>query len=281
MTEHAHHTHSGGQQHHDEAGLADLLDRDAEILDYLDEVTAWVSSHAARAPRTIVDVGAGTGTGTIALAQSFPTAEVIAIDRSSFMLERLQESAGEEGMSHRVHVVQADLDVAWPGDVAAADVVWAASSMHEVADPDRVLRDIYAALKPGGVLVIVEMDTFPRFLPDDIGLGKPGLEARCHEALTKLEWNVHPDWRPYLERAGFDFVEQRGFTVEAQPAQPAIGRYAQTNLLRIRSAVEGKVNSEDLGTLDRLLTDDGPDALLRRGDLSIRAPRTAWAARRP
>jgi ubiquinone/menaquinone biosynthesis C-methylase UbiE len=66
--------------------------------------------------------------------------------------------------------------------------VWAASSLHEVADPDRVLSNVYAALHAGGLLVVVEMDDLPRFLPDDVGLGRPGLEARCHAALAQAGW---------------------------------------------------------------------------------------------
>jgi SAM-dependent methyltransferase len=174
--------------------------------------------------------------------------------------------------------VQADLDVAWPG-VGAVDVVWAASSLHEIADPDRVFRDVYAALNPGGLLVVVEMDALPRFLPDDVGLGRPGLESRCHEALSR--WNSHPDWRPHLERAGFELAAQRSFSIEVSPAPPSTGRYAQAYLRRIRSALDGRLATDDLETLDHLLADDSPDALLRRRDLAVRGTRTAWAAHRP
>jgi SAM-dependent methyltransferase len=276
------HHHLGGRQGHDhEAGLADLLDLDAEVLgSYLDEVTEWVGQHAPDDPRTVVDVGAGTGTGSLALARRFRAAEVIAIDRSALMLERLRAAALGTGLTDRLRVVQADLDVAWPG-IGATDLVWAASSLHEVTDPDRVLRDVYAALNPGGLLVVIEMDALPRFLPDDIGLGRPGLESRCHEALARANWNSHPNWRPHLERIGFEIAAQRSFTIEASPAPPSTGRYAHTYLRRIRSALDGQLATDDRGTLDHLLADDNPDAVLHRRDLTIRGSRTAWAARRP
>ncbi|WP_130335886.1 class I SAM-dependent methyltransferase [Micromonospora kangleipakensis] len=281
MAHHSSHHHGGGPAHHDEAGLADLLDLDAEVLGpYLDEVTAWVGRHASDAPRTVVDVGAGTGTGSLALARRFSSAAVVAIDRSAVMLDRVRGAAREQRLADRLRVVRADLDVAWP-EVGAADVVWAASSLHEVADPDRVLRDVHAALNPGGLLVVVEMDALPRFLPDDVGLGRPGLESRCHEALAQAGWNAHPNWRPHLAGAGFEIAAQRSFTVEATPAPPSTGRYAHAYLRRIRSALDGRLASDDLGTLDRLLADDNPDSLLRRRDLTVRGSRTAWAARRP
>jgi SAM-dependent methyltransferase len=279
MTQHSRHHLGGGRVHHDETGLADLLDLDAEVLGaYLDEVTEWVGQHAPDVPRTVVDVGAGTGTGSLALARRFGAAEVVAIDRSASMLGRVRAAAREQGLADRLRVVQADLDVAWPG-VGAVDVVWAASSLHEIADPDRVFRDVYAALNPGGLLVVVEMDALPRFLPDDVGLGRPGLESRCHEALSR--WNSHPDWRPHLERAGFELAAQRSFSIEVSPAPPSTGRYAQAYLRRIRSALDGRLATDDLETLDHLLADDSPDALLRRRDLAVRGTRTAWAAHRP
>lgn len=275
-----HHHLDSGQAHDDETGLADLLDLDAEVLgSYLDEVTEWVGQHAPNAPRTVVDVGAGTGAGSLALARRFSVAEVVAIDTSALMLERLRAAARGQELADRLRVVQADLDVAWP-EVGAVDVAWAASSLHHVADPDRVLRDIHTALNPGGLLVVIEMDALPRFLPDDVGLGRPGLEARCHEALAQANWNSHPNWRPHLERADFEIAAQRSFTIAASPAPPSTGRYAHAYLRRIRPALDGQLATDDLNTLDHLLADDHPDAL-PRCDLTVRGSRTAWAARRP
>ncbi|MDV6284853.1 class I SAM-dependent methyltransferase [Rhodococcus jostii] len=279
MTQHSHH-HSGHTPEH-EAALADLLDLDAEVFgSYLDSVAEWVGQRTRETPRRVVDVGAGTGVGSLTLARQFPTAEVIALDRSEVMLTRLRTAAHGQGLTGRLSVVHADLDVAWPA-VDAADVVWAASSLHEVADPDRVLQDMYGALNTGGVLVVVEMDALPRLLPDDLGLGRPGLESRCHEALARLDWNAHPNWRSHVERAGFVDVEERSFTSEATPAPPSTGRYAQNFLRRIRSALDGQLSADDRDTLDHLLADDDPDSVLHRGDLTVRGSRTVWIARRP
>ncbi|SRR6266540_26903 len=278
------HHHAGpGHDHDHESGLADLLDLDAEMLgSSLVELTAWVERIVPAPPRTVVDVGAGTGTGTLALARSFGTAEVVAIDRSALMLSRVRSAADEQGLGDRVRVVLADLDEAGPDvagvDPGSIDVAWAASSLHEVAEPDGLLRDLYAALRPGGLLVVVELDGLPSFLPDDLGVGRPGLESRCHEALAKLGWNAHPDWTPHLEKAGFEIADRRTFGAEASPPQPGVGGYARAYLGRFRSALVGRLADDDLDTLDRLLDDGDPAALVRRPDLSVRVSRTAWAA---
>ncbi|HET6628080.1 MAG TPA: methyltransferase domain-containing protein [Nocardioidaceae bacterium] len=266
--------------HDHEDGQADLLDLDAEVFgSHLDDVTEWAAQHAARPIHRTADMGAGTGTGTLALARRFPDADVVAIDSSAPMLERLQAMTRAEGLADRVRVVQADLDVAWP-EVTALDLAWAALSLHHVADPDRVLRDVLTALKPGGLLVVLEMDDLPRFLAEDVGQGRPGLEERCHAAMARAGWNSHPDWRPHLERAGFEIAGQRTFEIEADPASPSIERYARGLLSNIRSGLDDQLSTDDLDTLDHLLVDDDPHAVLRR-QLTMRSSRTAWVAQRP
>lgn len=277
-----HHTHSPGHPHtHHEAGLADLLDLDAEVLGaYLDEVTAWAEPYAPVRPRVIADVGAGTGTGSVALARRFPDAEIVAVDRSASMLDRVRATAREHGLAERIRTVLADLDTTrLPVD--EVDLAWAASSLHEVADPDRVLRDLHAGLTPGGLLVVVEMDELPRFLPDDTGQDRPGLEERCLRALTEAGWNAHPDWHAHLERAGFEVVDRQRFSTEATAAQSNTVRYASTYLARIRDALDDRLDRDDLDRLDRLLSPGSPEHLARRPDLTVRSVRTAWAARRP
>jgi ubiquinone/menaquinone biosynthesis C-methylase UbiE len=267
--------------HDDESALAELLDLDAAIFrSALDDVIAWTALLTGRPPQRLVDLGAGTGAGSLSLARRFPAAEVVAVDSSTFMLDRLRASASEQGLADRVRGVHADLDAAWP-DVGGIDLAWAAASMHHFADPDRVLGDIHAALHPGGVVVIVEMDAMPRFLPDDIG--RPGLEARCQQAMVQAAmvqagWNAHPDWRPHLDRAGFVGLELRSFPLEIV-APAGAEHYARRLLARFREGLADRLAGDDLAALDRILADDSPDAALR-GTLTFRSTRTAWAGRR-
>lgn len=274
---HQHHQHEGA--HHGDAGLADVLDLDAEVLgSYLDEVTEWAAEHAPTTVRTIADVGAGTGTGLWALARRYPEAELVAIDQSPLLLDRLRATALQRGIAQRLRIVEADLDAAPP--IGTADLAWAASSLHHIQHPERLLGELHRALTPGGVLVVTEMDALLRFLPDDIGIGRPGLETRCHAAAAREQWNAHPNWGPYLERAGFELVEERGFPITVTPAPRGAGRYAHTMLGAMRAGFGDQLSPDDLHTLDQLLDDDSPQSLLRRTDLTVQGSRTAWAARR-
>jgi ubiquinone/menaquinone biosynthesis C-methylase UbiE len=281
-----HHPH-GPHEGAGSASIAELLDLDADVLRcYLFDVTTWIGQLAADIPpRRVLDLGAGTGTGTIALAQCFAGADVIAVDKAGEMLTRVRDKALEAGLADRVRTVQADLDVAWPA-IKPVDVAWAANSLHEMADPDRVLKEVFDAIHPGGLLAVAEMDSPPRFLPDDIGLGRPGLESRCHDVLEQEQASPEPhpgpDWGRHLERSGFAILTRRTFTISLTPPHPAsAGRYARAYLLRIRPVLGGRMAADDLAALDTLIDSDGPDGVLHRDDLVIRGTRTAWAARRP
>ncbi len=267
--------------------MAELLDLDAEVLHaYLSEVIDWLHELAIGQPcHRILDLGSGTGTGALALARRFAGADVIALDLSRPLLDRLVARARDLGVAGRVRTVQADLDASWPV-AGPVDLVWASSSLHHMADPDGVLVSVFATLARGGLMAVAEMDSFPRFLPDDLGLGGPGLEARIHAAmaaeLTDAVPHLGSDWGPRLEQAGFAIDSERHFAIELTPPLPAsAGRYAQACLRRMRSGLQGGISAGDLDTLDTLIDSDGPDGVLRRADLTVRAARTVWVARRP
>ena len=289
MGNHHQHHHAAGTDsaaETDWAAMAELLDLDGEVLhSFLSEITGWVRDLAADLPgRRILDLGAGTGTGALALLQRFEEADVIALDKSGPLLDRLRDKARDLGLADRVRTEQADLDAAWPA-IGTVDLAWASMSLHHMADPDRVLAEVFAAIRPGGLLAVAETGAFPRFLPDDLGFGRPGLEARCHATLAEGLAGELPhlgsDWGPPLRQAGFTIEAERPFAIELRPPLPAsAGRYAQLSLRRIRSGLDGRISAGDLAALDTLIDSDGPDSVLRRGDLSVRASKVVWVARR-
>ena len=283
MANHHHqHHHPAGET--DDAAMAELLDLDAEVLhSYLTEVFAWVHELAGDLPRgRILDLGSGTGTGAVALAERFDGADVTAVDLSAPMLDRIRAKARDLGLADRIHTLQADLDAAWPA-IDAVDLVWASNSLHHMADPDRVLAELLATIRPGGLLAVAEVDSFPRFLPDEVG---GGLEARCQAELAEQRAAELPhlgsDWGLLLTKAGFTIAGERHFAIEVTaPLPAATARYAQASLRRLRSGLDGRLSVDDLATLDALIDSDGPDGVLRRDDLTVRAARTVWVARRP
>ena len=157
----------------------------------------------------------------------FPRAELLALDASADMLARVRVKADERHLGARVRTVQADLDEGWPA-IDSVDLVWASLSVHHLADPARVLSDARAALAPGGLLAMVEMDDQLRFLPDDIGLGRSGLEGRINAVLAELHSQQVPsvglDWCALLGQAGFTVAAVQAFPIDLRaPVPPAAG----------------------------------------------------------
>jgi SAM-dependent methyltransferase len=261
-------------QHDD---MAEMLDLDAAVLhDYHRDVIAWAGSLVAERPR-IVDLGSGSGTGTLSLARHLTDAELIAVDRDEDMLAYLRRRAAAAGLGDRVRTVRADLDGAWP-DLGPIDLVWASAAMHHLADPSRAAGEAFAALRPRGVFMITEMDSFPRFLGDAAG---EALEERCHAELARRRatagMHMGEDWGAHLKAAGFEVEDARTFDVELRPPLPdGAGRYAEICLARMAQGLTDTLSADDLAELRRrALTVASAD------DLTIRATRMAWVGRRP
>jgi SAM-dependent methyltransferase len=278
------HTHAQAAAHDQEAdGLAEILDLDAEVLaEHLASVTAGLP--VTTSPRRVVDLGSGTGTGTFALLERFPEAEVTAVDTSAHHLDRLRARAAAAGWSHRVRTVEADLDGDWP-ELGRFDLAWASASLHHLADPDRALRAVHELLVPGGLVAVLELAGFPRFLPDDAPADRPGLEGRVHAALAQHHAEHLPhrdaDWGALLGAAGFTVESGRTLVIEVEGSRSAAaGRYALASLRRLRGSLGDVLDAEDRDALDRLLDPTGPEGLLHRDDLAVRTERTVWAARR-
>jgi SAM-dependent methyltransferase len=275
---HAVHAHDGGED-----GLAQMLDLDAEVLaEPLRAVLADIARLVDAPVRSILDLGAGTGAGTFGLVRHFPGAHALAVDASEEMLERVRDRAERLGLGDRVSTLRADLDDAVL-DVEPVDLAWASASLHHLADPDRTLEQLVAAIRPGGLLAVVELAGFPRFLPDDTPEG--AAEARGHALLAADRGVDMPtmgsDWGVRLTRAGLVVETERTIVVDlVPPSAPVVGDYAAASLTRLRDAVADRLEATDCRALDALL-EGGPSDVRRRTDLQVRTERRLWIARRP
>lgn len=286
MSQHPHpsgpadHGHDHG---HDHGGLPNLLDLDAEALaEPLREVRADIAALVDAPVRRLLDLGAGTGTGTFGLLHHFPEAHALAIDGDLEMVERLARRAEALGLSDRVTTLHADLDEGIP-DCDQVDLAWASASLHHLADPDRTLAQVVARVRPGGLLAVVELSGPPRFLPDDT----PGrtAEANAHALLAADRAVDLPamgsDWGSRLTRAGVVLETDRAISVDLMPpVAPVVGEYAFATLTRIRSALADRLETADRELLDGLI-DGGPSDVRRRGDLHVTAERQLLIGRRP
>jgi len=284
------HDHQRDAHQHQEAAADDyfdLLDLDAEVLhDYWSTALAWVRQEADGTPRArLLDLGAGTGTGAIGLAQRFTEADVVAVDISADSLARVHAKALDLGLAPRVRTVQADLDAGWPDLGAPVDLTWASMSMHHMADPGRVLRDALDATRQGGLIAVAEFSQQLRFLPDDLGFGQPGLEDRLADTLGHAHAEALPTlgsaWAPRLADAGWNVIAERDFPIDLNPpSHPRATRYALAWFARLSHGIDDRLLPDDRAMLAALLDDGSPRFLLHRTDLHIHGIRSITLARR-
>jgi SAM-dependent methyltransferase len=205
---------------------------------------------------------------------------VLAIDASEEMLDRLRRRAEQLGLSDRVSTLCADLDKTVPGP-GGADLAWASASLHHLADPDHTLAQLAAAIRPGGLLVVIELAGPPRFVPDHAPGG--AVESRAHALLAADRAADMPtmgsDWGPRLTRAGLVVELDRTILVDLALSTPAVGSYAAATLRRIRETVADRLDPTDRGSLDALLA-GGTSDVRRRTDLRVSTERRLWIARR-
>ncbi|MET7302654.1 class I SAM-dependent methyltransferase [Embleya sp. NPDC005575] len=142
-----------------------------------------------REVRRILDIGSGPGVMTCVLAETFADAEVVAVDGTPALLDGVLARAGRLGLGDRVTVRCADLaagpiDADRPGEspLGTSDVIWSGMALHHLGDQQGALNRLAGVLRPGGLLAVAEGGLPMRYLPRDIGIGRPGLQTRLDAA---------------------------------------------------------------------------------------------------
>jgi SAM-dependent methyltransferase len=143
-----------------------------------------------RVPRgaTVADVGAGTGYMTIRLARAVgPQGTVYANDVQPGMLELLKANVARARVANVIPILGAIDDPRLPP--ASIDLVVMVDVYHEFSEPQKMLRKLREALRPGGRVVLLEYraeDPAVPILPDHkMTKAQVKLEVE-HEGFTQL-----------------------------------------------------------------------------------------------
>ncbi len=113
-----------------------------------------------------IDIGCGTGLVPVLLAQAYPQARITGLDFDARSIEIAREHAREAGVQERVQFIHASatdlpqIDGGW-------DFITTFDCVHDLGEPERVLRRIRNALAPEGAYLMVEPKVAER-LADDL-----------------------------------------------------------------------------------------------------------------
>jgi SAM-dependent methyltransferase len=112
-----------------------------------------LASRLARGGR-ILDVACGGGKWLIAVAARFPNTELVGVEFEPDSVARAVRHVTEAGLEDRIRIEARDI----PSMPFAAefDLVYMQDALHEMPDPTASLRAAWAAVMPGGRLVILE-----------------------------------------------------------------------------------------------------------------------------
>jgi ubiquinone/menaquinone biosynthesis C-methylase UbiE len=123
----------------------------------------------------VLDIACGSGRAIITLAEMFPLSRFAGVDVSAEAI-----GAGRSGVAARqlcnVTLVQADAADLWVEE--SYHLVTAFDAIHDQACPQRVLEQIHAALRPGGV-----------FLMQDVA-GRTKLEDNLTHPLAPFNYTI-------------------------------------------------------------------------------------------
>ncbi|MER6135119.1 class I SAM-dependent methyltransferase [Streptomyces sp. NPDC001815] len=292
--EHSHsHGHGHGHTHIDFAEMLPMLEQEAELFTPLyTQATAWLRELRPD-PEMIVDAGSGPGVISCLLADTFPKARVVAVDGAAPLLEAARARAARLGIDDRFSTLEAELgdglgDLEYP-----ADLLWASRSLHHVGDQRGALAGFVDRLAPGGTLALLEGGLPSRYLPRDIGIGRPGLQARVDA--VEQEWFARmradlpgavvedvEDWPALLTAVGLRHTGTRTFLLDLPaPVSDEARAFVATSLTHRREGLAEGLEADDLATLDRLLDPDDRASVFHRPDVFVLTALTVYVGVKP
>ncbi|MGH3341427.1 MAG: class I SAM-dependent methyltransferase [Carbonactinosporaceae bacterium] len=241
--------------------------------------------------RSAADIGCGAGAMACALATAVgEQARVTALDTDPRLLTMARARASASGLSGRIEWIAADL-TSLPLDDASMDVIWASGVVHHLPDQQNAVARLGKLLRPGGRLALCEGGLPMRCLPYDIGVGRPGLEARLDAASTSWFEDMRAElngprmpygWPDALHHAGLTHEASRSFLIEHPPPLDDLGcRVVEQHLSFAAEELADRLDLDDRETLRQLLDPDHDAYVGLRGDVAVTAARSVHVGRAP
>lgn len=245
---------------------------------------------AAPGDERAADIGCGAGGMAVALAATVPV--VVAYDSDPAVLDAARAYAAQCGadLAFALGDIESGPDALIEALGGPVDLMWAGHVVHHAADQQAALDTLAAALTPGGRLVVAEGGIGARVLPWDVGVGRPGLQARLEAAGSERmiaenrERGAVPmpyGWTVALAHAGLTDVRTRNEWID-RPAPlhgPALTEALENLEARVGWFADF-LDQDDKAAWETLLDPGSPQWLGHRDDLHHLEVRSIYSGRK-
>lgn len=102
----------------------------------------------------VLDAGCGSGFALIEMAKLFPKSRFVGVDLCEDAAERGRARIRERGLKN---ITLQTRDFAKATEEAKYDLIFTFDAIHDQAAPDRVLKNLHRALKPGGIYLMQDI----------------------------------------------------------------------------------------------------------------------------
>jgi SAM-dependent methyltransferase len=127
-----------------------------DIAVFFQEVLAAMPQLAADLARggRVADVHCGGGRWLVAMARRFPALELVGVEFEADSVARAREAVAEEGLADRIEIRESKATD--PGKAGEYDLVYFQYALHQLPDATQVLAAAWAALRPGGRILVLD-----------------------------------------------------------------------------------------------------------------------------
>jgi len=223
----------------------------------------------------VLDVGCGDGFYLDLLAERLAApGGVVGLDINRACLNIAGERLSGHSERCAVHLIRGTLDDL-PMEYARCDLAWCAQSLYSLSEPVAALRRMAAAVRPGGFVAVLEIDTMHQLLlpwPHRLELSLRAAETRalCEESPRSERYYIGRRLPAVLAAAG---IEPLGFQTQSidrrAPLDADLTSFLDSYFCRLITRVAPYLAPEDVRELEALVDPRNEENLFRQPFLTL------------